>query len=155
LAGGTGFPRPIGESVKLAGANIGLELTIPRFGVKRGEPLPQLRHCLGRQALDFALDLLNLAHLGSVGYRGFLTANEGGLFAAGVAIYVRHAPARDRVGAVAFWSLIGTLVIAYLGNAFGPPPPGVAAIAYVGIAGGVLFAVWAWWADRHRGTLRP
>ena len=23
-----------------------------------------------------------------------------------------------------------------------------------GLAGGVLFAVWAWWADRHRGRAR-
>ncbi len=79
---------------------------------------------------------------------------EGALFAAGVVIYARYAPARERVGAVAFWSLIGMLIVAYLGNAFGPPPPSVTAIAYVGIAGSALFAVWAWWADRHRGTVR-
>lgn len=79
---------------------------------------------------------------------------EGALFVAGVAIYVRHAPARDRIGALAFWSLIGFLVIAYVANVLGPPPPSVTAIAYVGVAGGVLFAIWAWWADRHRGTSR-
>ena len=72
-------------------------------------------------------------------------------FAAGVWIYVRSAPAKDRIGAWAFWSLIVFLVIAYLGNAFGPPPPNVPAIAAVGIAGSALFRVWAWWADRHRG----
>lgn len=80
-------------------------------------------------------------------------AIEGGLFAAGVATYVRHAPARNRVGAVAFWSLIGFLVLAYVANILGPPPPGVGAIASAGLAGGVLFGVWAWWADRHRGIL--
>jgi len=79
---------------------------------------------------------------------------EGALFAAGVAIYVRHAPARDRTGVVAFWGLIGFLLLAYAGNVMGPPPPSVPAIAYVGLAGGVLFAVWAWWADRHRGRAR-
>lgn len=79
-------------------------------------------------------------------------AVEGAMFAAGVAIYALHAPARDRIGAFAFWSLIGLLVLAYAGNLTGPPPPSVSAIAYVGLAGGVLFAAWAWWADRHRGV---
>mgnify|MGYP003463101636 CR=1 FL=1 len=73
-----GFQRLISEPVKLAGANIRLELTIPRFGVKRSEPLPQLRHFLGRQVLDFALDLLNLAHLASIAHRDWLTANVRG-----------------------------------------------------------------------------
>jgi hypothetical protein len=73
------------------------------------------------------------------------------MFAAGVAIYARGAPSRDRIGTWAFWGLIGFLVLAYLGNAFGPPPPNVQAIAIAGIAGGALFTAWSWWADRHRG----
>ena len=77
---------------------------------------------------------------------------ECAIFAAGVAIYARSAPARDRIGTWAFWSLIGFLVIAYLGNAFGPPPPNVQTMAIAGIAGSALFTVWAWWADRHRGA---
>ena len=77
---------------------------------------------------------------------------EGALFAAGVWIYVRAAPARDRIGAWAFRGLIAFLVLAYLGNVFGPPPPSVTAIAVAGLAGGVLFTAWAWWADRHRGA---
>jgi len=76
---------------------------------------------------------------------------EGAMFAAGVAIYARGAPSRDRIGTWAFWGLIGFLVLAYLGNAFGPPPPNVQAIAIAGIAGGALFTAWSWWADRHRG----
>lgn len=76
---------------------------------------------------------------------------ECAMFAAGAWIYVRSAPSRDRVGTWAFWSLIGFLTIAYLGNAFGPPPPNVMAIAVTGVFGGALFTVWAWWADSHRG----
>jgi hypothetical protein len=76
---------------------------------------------------------------------------ECAMFAAGIWLYVRSAPSRDRIGTWAFWSLIGFLAIAYLGNAFGPPPPNVTAIAIVGVAGGALFTAWAWWADRHRG----
>jgi membrane-bound metal-dependent hydrolase YbcI (DUF457 family) len=82
-------------------------------------------------------------------------AIECAMFAAAVAIYVRSSPARDRIGTYAFWSLIGFLALAYAGNVFGPPPPSVSAIAYLGFAGGLLFAVWAWWADRHRGSVKP
>jgi hypothetical protein len=71
-----GLQRPIGKSVKLAGANIGLEPTIPGFGVERGEPLPQLRHFLGRQLLDLALDLLDLAHLRNTAHRGHTTDSD-------------------------------------------------------------------------------
>lgn len=76
---------------------------------------------------------------------------ECALFGAGVWLYVRSAPSRDRIGTWAFWGLIGLLVILYAANAFGPPPPNVKAIAIAGIAGGVLFTAWSWWADRHRG----
>lgn len=76
---------------------------------------------------------------------------EGAMFAAGVWIYARSAPARDRTGSFAFWGLVGFLALAYLGNVFGPPPPGVTSIAIAGIAGGIVFTAWAWWIDRHRG----
>ena len=72
------------------------------------------------------------------------------MFAIGVALYVRAAPARDRTGFFAFWGLITLLLVAYAGNAFGPPPPNVPAIAVAGIAGGLLFTAWAWWADKRR-----
>ena len=74
------------------------------------------------------------------------------LFAIGIALYVRASPARDGIGFFAFWGLIAFLLVAYAGAAFGPPPPNVTAIAITGIAGGVLFTVWAWWADKHRGA---
>jgi hypothetical protein len=76
---------------------------------------------------------------------------ECAMFAAGVATYVRAAPSRDRIGTLAFWSLIAFLVVAYLGNAFGPPPPSVTAIAAIGLLTGPVLGLWAWWADRHRG----
>ena len=79
-------------------------------------------------------------------------AVELAMFAAGVWIYVRSAPSRGGTGTYAFWGLIGFLLIAYAANALGPPPPNVQAIAIAGIAGAVLFTVWAWWIDRHRGA---
>lgn len=77
---------------------------------------------------------------------------EGAMFAVGAWIYARSAPARDRIGAWAFRGLVALLALIYLGNALGPPPPSVAAIAVAGLAGFVLFTAWAWWIDRHRGA---
>jgi membrane-bound metal-dependent hydrolase YbcI (DUF457 family) len=74
---------------------------------------------------------------------------EGALFAAALVMYLRFTRARDRTGIVAFWVLISFLVVAYLGAAFGPPPPSVQALAWTGLAGW-LFVPWGYWIDRHR-----
>jgi len=74
---------------------------------------------------------------------------EGAIFALGVMLYVHATRPRDRVGIHAFWSFIGVLVLIYFGNLFGPPPPGVKAIAIAGL-GLWLFVAWAYWLDRHR-----
>ncbi len=78
-------------------------------------------------------------------------ALEGGMFAAGVALYLGATRSRDRTGVIAFWSLIVILFAIYCANVFGPPPPGVRAIAIAGNAAW-LFVLWAFWADRHRTT---
>lgn len=78
-------------------------------------------------------------------------AVEGSIFVAGVAIYLRATRARDRVGRWAFGGLVALLAAAYLSDRFGgPPPPSPAAVAWVGVAAGVLLVPWAHWADRHR-----
>jgi len=74
---------------------------------------------------------------------------EMGLFAAGVALYVRTTTTVDRVGTYAFWSLVVFLTAIYFMNIAGPPPPDVSAIAIAGNAAW-LFVVWAYWIDRHR-----
>jgi hypothetical protein len=76
---------------------------------------------------------------------------EGALVAIGLALYTRAAPARDRIGHVALWSLVAVTVAIWLSGPFSPPPPNVTAIALVGLAGGVVFVAWARWIDRHRG----
>ena len=68
------------------------------------------------------------------------------MVAAGVALYVR-----GRKPPLSFWCLIGFLLIAYFANAFGPPPPGVTAIAVAGLLSGPILGAWAWWADRKAG----
>jgi hypothetical protein len=74
---------------------------------------------------------------------------ELGLFAAGVYVYVRSTRAIDRIGAIAFWAFVATLLLAYAGATFGPPPPSPQVVATSGLAG-YLMAAWGWWIDRHR-----
>ena len=72
------------------------------------------------------------------------------LFAAGVWIYATTTRARDGIGRWAFWSLMVFLVVAYLGNIYGPPPPSGPALWIFGIVSSAILLVWTWWADRHR-----
>lgn len=74
------------------------------------------------------------------------------VFAVGVAIYLRQTKAMDRVGKWSLWLLIGLLLFIYLGNLFGPPPPNVSALGWVGQSQWLLI-VWGYWIDRHRRPL--
>jgi membrane-bound metal-dependent hydrolase YbcI (DUF457 family) len=74
---------------------------------------------------------------------------EVGLFALGLYFYLSTTKARDRIGSIGFWSLMGFLVLMYAGNLAGPPPPDVSSIAVVGNAMWLL-VLWAYWVDRHR-----
>jgi membrane-bound metal-dependent hydrolase YbcI (DUF457 family) len=65
------------------------------------------------------------------------------LFAAGVAIFVR-----TKRPSLAFWTLIAFLMVAYVANIVGPPPPNVRALA-IGALAGYLLPLWGWWADRR------
>lgn len=75
---------------------------------------------------------------------------EGVLFVAGVRFYLAGSQAKDRVGHWALYGLLLFLVLAYIGAAFGPPPPSVPAIAWLGLAGGGVTAALGYWVDRHR-----
>jgi hypothetical protein len=78
-------------------------------------------------------------------------AVELAMFAIGVAVYLRTTRARSRAGDVALWSLVAFLLLTYLGNLFGPPPPSASAVAWSAQAIWLL-VVWAWWADRVRSV---
>ena len=71
---------------------------------------------------------------------------EGLLFACGVALY-RQAT-RGRPGAARFAGLGAFLVVVYLANVFGPPPPSVSAIGIAGLLGALLIVAWAAWVER-------
>lgn len=74
---------------------------------------------------------------------------EGLFFVAGVTLYLRVTEAKNRAGALGFWALAGFLVLVYLANIFGPPPPSATAIAWAGQLQW-LFVVWAYWVDGNR-----
>jgi membrane-bound metal-dependent hydrolase YbcI (DUF457 family) len=65
---------------------------------------------------------------------------EGLMFAAAVWIY-----ARGRRMSAGFWALIATLGLMYMANVFGPPPPGISAIALSMIT--LVPLVW-WWGNK-------
>ena len=71
------------------------------------------------------------------------------VFAVGVIIYLRQTRAIDSVGKWSLWLLIGFLLVIYLGSLFGPPPPNVSALAWVGQYQWLLI-MWGYWIDRHR-----
>ncbi|MEX1140024.1 MAG: hypothetical protein WEF53_11830 [Bacteroidota bacterium] len=74
---------------------------------------------------------------------------EIGIFLGGVWLYLQSTKPKDRTGSWSFWGLIVFLVLVYLGNLFGPPPPESAALGYVGLSMWLLVA-WGYWIDRHR-----
>ena len=74
------------------------------------------------------------------------------MFAGGVWLYLSHTRARDGVGRYGLAALIALLIVIYLGAAFGPPPPSARAVAG-STAPGVLLALWAASADRHRDSI--
>jgi hypothetical protein len=74
---------------------------------------------------------------------------ELGLFAVGVWLYARSTEAADALGRWTFRGLVGFLLVVHAANLFGPPPPSVTALAWVGQAQWLLVA-WGYWVDRHR-----
>jgi membrane-bound metal-dependent hydrolase YbcI (DUF457 family) len=79
--------------------------------------------------------------------RAATLAVEVPLFAIGVLLYLRTVPARRNDWRL--WALVALLAVIYFGNLYGPPPPSIAAIAWVGQAQWLLIA-FAYWVDRER-----
>jgi len=74
---------------------------------------------------------------------------EGAMYVGAAVIYFRITRTRDAVGRYAVPVLLVLLGAAWLGSAFGPPPPSVPVLAASALIGWVFFA-WAWWGDAHR-----
>jgi hypothetical protein len=75
------------------------------------------------------------------------------LFAVGLWIYLHTTRAKDNIGRYGLLLFVVTNLLIYVGAAFGPPPPGEAALAWTAL-GVWLFPLWAGWCDRHRAVLR-
>ena len=74
------------------------------------------------------------------------------MFALGVALYVTMTRAKDRIGGIGFWTLIGFMTAIYFASLFGSPPPSAEAVAWSD-QGQWLLVAWAYWIDRHREAL--
>lgn len=74
---------------------------------------------------------------------------EGGIFLIGSYLYLKNTQAKNRTGSISILSLLVFLIVMYLLNAFGPVPPSIEPIAYVGLSLWLLIA-WGYWIDKNR-----
>lgn len=79
---------------------------------------------------------------------------EVGIFVLGLFLYLKATTAKDKIGSIGLWSLVGFLGLIYVGNLAGPPPPDVQSVAVAGTAMWLL-VLWAYWIDRHRTVRDP
>ena len=77
---------------------------------------------------------------------------EGLIFILGIYFYIQTTRAKNRTGVIALWALIIFLVLIYISNLFGPPPPSEQMIGAVGLSQWLLIA-WGYWIDRNREIL--
>jgi hypothetical protein len=99
--------------------------------------------------LPLAPGAATVVGLGAWNSPALSAAIEVPLFAAGAWLYARRTAPADAVGRRAFAGLVAFLLAIHAGNLFGPPPPSVEAIAWVGQAQWLL-VLWAYWVDNHR-----
>jgi len=71
------------------------------------------------------------------------------MLAAGVWLYLGAAAPRTRGQRIGLWALVAFLLMIYVANVFGPPPPSANAVAWSGV-GMWLIILWAWAVDRSR-----
>jgi membrane-bound metal-dependent hydrolase YbcI (DUF457 family) len=74
---------------------------------------------------------------------------EGLIFIVGIYFYLRSTKAKNKKGVFALWSLVVFLILIYVMNIIGPPPPSAQAIGYVGLSQWLIIA-WGYWIDRNR-----
>lgn len=76
-------------------------------------------------------------------------ALEVAMFAAGLWIYLKTTRSIDRTGTYVLCAFVALLVVSYIANVVGPPPPNATVLAYFTPLVWIYVAL-AWWADRHR-----
>jgi hypothetical protein len=75
---------------------------------------------------------------------------EGGLWLAGLIVYVGATRARKRAGVYVFWAVVVLLTAAWINN-FAGPPPDVSAMAVSSLVFFSIMIAWTYWMD----SLRP
>jgi len=76
---------------------------------------------------------------------------EGLIFLGGIYLYIKSTKAKNKVGTYALLGLIIFLIIIYVMNLAGSPPPDETAIGYVGLSQW-LIVLWGYWIDKNRIT---
>ncbi len=71
------------------------------------------------------------------------------IFFTGLLFYMKSTKAKNKAGRYGFWTMIIFLLVIYVSNLMGPPPPNVKAIAWAGELQW-LFIIWAFWVDKNR-----
>lgn len=79
----------------------------------------------------------------------FTIVIEGAVFLWGSYLYLKITKAKNKTGNLSIWGLLIFLVVIYVMNVFGPPPPSVEAIAIAGHLQWLLVA-WGYWIDKNR-----
>jgi hypothetical protein len=74
------------------------------------------------------------------------------VFGWGLASYLRHTRARDRVGTWGLWAMVATLVLIFASGLATAAPMSQQAIGLSAL-GLWLFVPWAAWVDRHRSIV--
>ena len=74
---------------------------------------------------------------------------EGLVFAIGAYLYFKSTKAKNKIGNYALIGLIVFLVVMYISNLVGPPPPSIEAIGIIGNAQWLII-LWAYWIDKNR-----
>jgi uncharacterized membrane protein len=73
------------------------------------------------------------------------------LFAVGAWLYYRHTKPLNRRGSIGFWALLVFLLLVYVANLLGPPPPSPMAVIWSAQAMWLIIA-WGFWVDHNRTT---
>lgn len=77
---------------------------------------------------------------------------EGLFFVVGVYLYYKSTKAKNKIGTYSLIGLIVFLVVMYISNLVGPPPPSMEMVGIVGNAQW-LIVLWGYWVDKNREAI--
>ncbi|MCZ7385497.1 MAG: hypothetical protein O8C63_12235 [Candidatus Methanoperedens sp.] len=80
---------------------------------------------------------------------------EMGIFFVGVILYRRATKSVSSSGKYGLVLMVLILMVFYIGNTFGPPPPDMISVGVISTAGQLALVALAFWVDRNRITIQP